>query len=287
MRAGVVYVIKVCRHCGCRFTVSQSNAGRSPFCSSSCGKGWRLERKNERRRQCAACGKTFYPRTTQIRAGQGVFCSLKCRGVRDLLGLRFGRLVVTMLAGRTECGRRIWRCACDCGEQKDVTTELLNAGSVKSCGCFHREASTIRALRRNTPTVERATWNRMLYRCYKPTDDSYPIYGARGIEVCDRWRHSFDAFLEDMGRRPPGHSIERIDPNGNYEPSNCTWATKKEQARNRRTTRFVTLGGREMSLAEAAEILGVNYRRLWGLVVQRGMSADEAGLRLAESGEGN
>lgn len=106
------------------------------------------------------------------------------------------------------------------------------------------------------------TWANMIGRCEQPSTSRYAIYGGRGISVCDKWRTSFDAFVNDMGERPPGHSIDRIDPNGNYEPSNCRWATKSQQARNTRAARVVTIDGQEFHVSELAEKYGINPRTI-------------------------
>lgn len=109
-------------------------------------------------------------------------------------------------------------------------------------------------------TREYNSWRGMIGRCYAPRiDRTTKGYRDRGIQVCDRWRQSFADFYADMGPTPsPSHTIERLNNDGNYEPGNCIWATQKTQARNRRTTRLVTVNGRRVSLAEAAEITGLS-----------------------------
>ena len=116
------------------------------------------------------------------------------------------------------------------------------------------------------------SWTNMRARCNNPTSDRYPFYGARGIRVCKRW-DSFKSFMEDMGPRPSkAHSIDRIDNNGHYEPGNCRWATKKEQARNRRSSKFLEHGGVSKTAAEWAELAGVSQSTLCEAMVTRGMS---------------
>ena len=113
--------------------------------------------------------------------------------------------------------------------------------------------------RRGHQTTEYRAWAGMIKRCTNKNEKAYANYGGRGIIVSDKWRISFTAFLQDMGRKPsPGHSIDRINNDGNYEPSNCRWATRKEQSRNRRGRRFVFYKGREMTISEASEIAGLD-----------------------------
>lgn len=127
-----------------------------------------------------------------------------------------------------------------------------------------------------TSTREYRTWINMKSRCYTPTSTGYKDYGGRGIKVCERWLHSFGAFLEDMGPRPsPEHSIDRIDCDGDYEPSNCRWATRTEQARNFRANRIVEAFGRSMTLAEAAEQSGLPYNTVL-YRLKRGWTLDQA-----------
>lgn len=183
---------------------------------------------------------------------------------RDLAGYRFGRLSVLARAGHDRHGKLLWRCRCSCGVEVIVQRQGLRSGDSKSCGCLKRELDSRRrqVRQRVADRPEYRSWKAMRERCLKPSAISYPRYGARGIAVCNRWRESFVAFFADMGPRPAGTSLDRIDVGGNYEPGNCRWATRLEQARNRRNNRLVEFRGERIVLSALAERYGLTRRLL-------------------------
>lgn len=181
----------------------------------------------------------------------------------DKTGQRFGRLTVlglnhtaTSNAGKE---RRHWLCRCDCGGEIVVAGGSLTAKTnTRSCGCLRRETSRAR-MRTHGASNGRTykTWLAMRDRCGNVSSRSYPLYGAKGIRVCERWGSSFEAFLSDMGERPAGKSLDRIDPTGNYEPENCRWASPVEQATNRGPVHQIEYGGQVYSAARFAKMMGV------------------------------
>lgn len=182
--------------------------------------------------------------------------------LKDLTGNQFGMWTV-LSKGETRYSTRVyWLCACACGKQNQVSGVHLVAGRSTNCGCSKASGARNGQFKHGkSGTDEHNIWMRMIDRCTNPNNPGWPLYGGRGIKVCDRWGNSFEAFLEDMGPRPSkAHSIDRHpDKNGGYEPGNVRWATPKEQARNLRKNIIVELDGREVTLAEACERTGVNY----------------------------
>lgn len=147
-----------------------------------------------------------------------------------LTGKRFGRLFVIKKAGKNKSKSILWECLCDCGNTKIVIGSNLRSGDTKSCGCLFKESLTTHGMI-GTPVYK--TWEMMIQRCYNANYDSYKFYGGRGIIVCDKWL-KFGRFFEDMGERPDGLSIDRVDNEKGYFKDNCIWATQTQQIRNRR-----------------------------------------------------
>lgn len=151
----------------------------------------------------------------------------------DLTGQTFDRLTVIRLDHTNR--RAFWLCQCSCGKTTVVATAFLRNGHTSSCGCktrFQKKHGHTHN-HRGTPTYK--SWRAMIQRCYRPKSGSYRYYGGLGVEVCDRWRHSFENFLADLGERPEGMTLDRERAEGNYEPGNCRWATAKQQRSNQRS----------------------------------------------------
>ncbi len=183
----------------------------------------------------------------------------------DLTGQVYGRLTVLEYSHTNQNKDIIWRCLCQCGQETRVSTDGLRGGRTHSCGCLRKD-STKQLFRKygNDPVTgvclsrSRAygSWTNMHHRCYKPNDKNYKSYGGRGIKVCPEWT-DFMQFVADMGDRPIGMSIDRIDPNGNYEPANCQWASTTTQGRNRRVKSNISIDGQTVTVIELSEILGI------------------------------
>jgi hypothetical protein len=154
----------------------------------------------------------------------------------DMTGMRFGRLLCIAPLGSTKTGM-VWECLCDCGKITQVVRGNLLSNNVRSCGCLWAESRKANGEKivHGHAKIQSSTytsWEAMRQRCNNPHNDYYHRYGGRGIKICERW-NEFSNFLEDMGERPPGKTLDRKDNNKNYCKENCKWSTPKEQANNK------------------------------------------------------
>lgn len=176
----------------------------------------------------------------------------------QLVGLRFGRLIVNSENGRDAFGAVIWRCTCDCGKTTLVRGSSLRSGVTASCGCGISLAAAKPKTHgmTNSPIYKR--WQSMKARCNQPNHKHYENYGGRGIRVCARWNDSFENFLADMGASfKPELEIDRKNNDGNYEPGNCQWISHGVQQRNKRNNHNLTINGTTRTVAEWAEKTGL------------------------------
>jgi hypothetical protein len=211
------------------------------------------------------CGNTKEIRADALTRGTVTTCG--CRNL-DLTGQRFGKLFVEKQIGSTKHKRRLWRCRCDCGNITDVQSNYLVNGETRSCGCYKAsgDARVTHGYRRDAKNKKQhkvyTAWCNMKHHCYYETDPNYPVYGARGIIVCDKWQDSFENFLADVGEpTDPRYSLERLDVNGNYEPDNVVWASPFVQAINKQETQ-VEYQDLKDTLKKFCEMTDVDYAEI-------------------------
>lgn len=179
--------------------------------------------------------------------------------VIEMKGQKYGRLMVIKRAENNKYGDAMWECRCECGAVIVTAGYRIRSGKAKSCGCYHKDKMADRCFRHGyADTKLYRAWAAMRARCFNETNESYPRYGGRGIAVCSVWEDfiTFREWALKNGYRP-GLTIERIDVNGNYEPSNCCFATRREQNRNTTRNVRVNLDGKEYLLADLARMAGV------------------------------
>ena len=197
----------------------------------------------------------------------------------DLTGQRFGRWTVVKRAENSVRGHSQWLCKCDCGVEKVVLGLNIKRGKTSSCGCMQREGMVAKK------TVHGQTYSRLYniwchikYRCFNPKAKNYHNYGGRGITMCEEWRNDFQAFYDWSMQNGYSDdlSIDRNDNDGNYEPSNCRWATTKEQGNNRRTNRSVTYNGETHTITEWNDMFGFPRGLLYDRIVARNWDIEKA-----------
>lgn len=196
-----------------------------------------------------------------------------------MIGNKFGRLTVIAQAPNRRHGQLCWECRCDCGAVKAFPGHDLRRSSTRSCGCLRDEKAASDntkhgACLNGKRSPEYRVWRAVKTRTSNPNSPNAKYYIERGIQLCERWQ-VFTHFLADMGNRPPGHSIERIDNDKGYEPVNCRWATAKEQSKNRRSTKRAIYLGVDRIVSDVADETGIPFRRLNGRLLA-GHSIDRA-----------
>lgn len=178
----------------------------------------------------------------------------------SVIGFKFGLLTVIEEAKKRGNIRAVV-CQCDCGNSKTVLLGNLRSKKTLSCGCLHKlSVKNSNSSHRLTGTREYITWSNMKARCINPSRKDWGNYGGRGISVCKEWADSFEVFLSDMGDKPLGFSLDRINVDGDYTPSNCQWASATQQANNTRANRLISIDGMTQTLAQACLSRSLNYK---------------------------
>ena len=202
------------------------------------------------------------------------------RRIKDITGMRFGSLVVLRRSDHRIRGKVSWLCKCDCGKYIDAIGSALRSGNTKSCGCLKIDELVKRSTKHNKCYErEYSIWSSMKQRCLNSKARAYKWYGGRGIKICDRWLNDdngFSNFLKDMGNAPPDYSIDRIDPNGNYEPSNCRWASWYQQSRNKTNSHFITVNGITKNITDWSNKCGISRSEINHRMKDLGWSAYDA-----------
>lgn len=236
-----------------------------------------------------SCGNVFVTERERILNGNTKSCGCykseqsHKRFFKDISGQRFGKLKVIEFYGNSERGNAMWKCQCDCGNVVICNGGNLRNGNTKSCGCITRNKTIERSTKHGKSGSQLyRVYNHMKGRCYTETDSAYKDYGGRGIKICDEWlgERGFENFYNwsmENGFRV-GLTIDRINNDGNYEPSNCRWTDKINQCNNRRSNRFLTARGETHTVAEWSRITGLKS----ATIIQRLNRGDDGEVALRE-----
>jgi len=203
--------------------------------------------------------------------------------IKDITGKRFGLWEVIEYSGTSKglAGVAMWKCKCDCGEEKVIHGTALRQGTTTSCGCVAPSLiSSAQTTHGMTKTRTYISWKAMRNRCNCETSPDYELYGKRGIKVCARW-DSFENFVADMGERPKGMTLDRICNDGPYSKENCRWATSAVQSRNKRTSVFVEFDGKQMTLSEFGERIGMDRRNVRYWIITKGYTPEQVASQVA------
>lgn len=174
---------------------------------------------------------------------------------QDLTGRVIGSVSVIGFVGSNERRQAKWLCRCKCGKEIITWQKVLVRGFHAGCGCWRAGQGTTHGMSR-TPTY--SSWQRMIDRCTNAKNKHFENYGGRGVVICHRWRISFKNFLDDMGIRPDGTSLDRVNNDGNYEPGNCRWATRSQQQSNRRVNHLITINGETRTITQWSLVSGIS-----------------------------
>ncbi|KAA3598797.1 MAG: hypothetical protein D8M57_13105 [Candidatus Scalindua sp. AMX11] len=216
------------------------------------------------------CGKSKVVMGYCLKNGDTRSCGCISKS-EDITGHRFGRLTVLGFGYRSPRREGYWRVLCSCGKMKIVRGADMKNGKIQSCGCLRSERTRIATMSHGmSKTSTYSVWVNMKRRCTDTGNAAYNNYGGRGIKVCTRWLESFENFLSDMGERPNKTSLDRINNDGNYEPANCKWATRKEQSTNKRNNINLTHNGVTLNLSQWSGLLKIprttlvsRYKKGW------------------------
>ena len=219
------------------------------------------------------CGEIVDRSGTGLMEGKTPSCGCAIKEKIDMRHEVFGRLTVIGRSPLTKKGG-YWDCLCECGAITQVRRASLLNGAIRSCGCLSKERSTTHGHAGGGASKTYHIWSSMLARCRTTTHAAYADYGGRGIKVCDEWLE-YSRFLSDMGEKPHGKSLDRIDNNLGYSAENCRWATPKEQNNNRRDNVRLTLDGVEKTLTEWSNQMGIRPKAVSARLL-RGWSLERA-----------
>jgi len=201
------------------------------------------------------------------------------RRIQRVPGTRYGRLILKSQVSFDKHPR--WLCQCDCGKIKEIDFGAMQRGLTKSCGCYAKGVTIARSTvhgfaSRSNKLREHTIWSAMKRRCYNKNDGNYCRYGKLGIRVCHKWKRSFAAFLEDMGRCPAGLTLERLDSRKSYNPTNCIWADRITQANNCRSNHHLRFEGKRLTIAQWGRETGISHKKIEQRINKLGWSAKRA-----------